>query len=591
MTAPSDTWYLKVAENQCYGPERLQTLVQWAEQGRIVPGQSASTDAKHWIPVEDIPELELNWYLRTKDGKHQGPFNRLAAEAVLQSSKVPAGTTLVPKEAIQPAQIPPAQPSLLATEEPPAQPPQTDQPAMENPTREVIYDPDPNPEDLSGTAPDSPPIQHELEAVRNELQKALADRDRLVQETTTLRTELQTIQSQLTNQQAASASLREHLTLVEEERRQAKEQLAELETNAAGAKHQSEAVQAELEREKQQRQQAETALQRAQAELEKARHSALDWQQKLDASDARCRELQQANETLSQSLEVAQNQGKEAQEQLEQERQNRSEKEQTLDAVKAELESLKREHSELLSASNSRDLELQDAIAALQRQVEELQNPEHLAKLADQRDFTQVHELVADELLSLEESLDTERSCLAKIRESSTTRQERLQERIFALRKLLGSDSDEFRRNALHRTQAANTARIMAEVNTYKANCQQEIRELLETREEQARQINLLKAEEARLKAQVEEGARHTVGFDQLKEDLARVTAQLEQERRVRISDQEQFNSIQNSLLKRIDELEQSNPFLSTERRLDEATRAGYRPPSSWPGGGDLPRG
>jgi hypothetical protein len=97
-------WFLRIAGGTVFGPVPLKSLVVWAEQGRIVPGNEVSPDRENWVKAETIPELEMKWFVDDGAGKTVGPFNRLAAESFLKSGKAPAGARIVetPSPAAEP---------------------------------------------------------------------------------------------------------------------------------------------------------------------------------------------------------------------------------------------------------------------------------------------------------------------------------------------------------------------------------------------------------------------------------------------------------------------------------------------------------
>ena len=51
-------WYLRT-QDETFGPESMEKLVEWARLGRIQPGQEVSDDNEIWRRVEDVPFLDL----------------------------------------------------------------------------------------------------------------------------------------------------------------------------------------------------------------------------------------------------------------------------------------------------------------------------------------------------------------------------------------------------------------------------------------------------------------------------------------------------------------------------------------------------
>ena len=92
MDSPS--WYLRT-QDETFGPETEEKLVEWARLGRIQPGQEISDDNIVWRRVEDVPFLDMRFSIDIGDGNPRGPFNRAAAEALLASGRLPPTASLV----------------------------------------------------------------------------------------------------------------------------------------------------------------------------------------------------------------------------------------------------------------------------------------------------------------------------------------------------------------------------------------------------------------------------------------------------------------------------------------------------------------
>ena len=87
-------WYLRT-QDEVFGPESQEKLVEWARLGRIQPGQEISDDNIIWRRVEDIPFLDMRFSIDLGDGNPRGPFNRAAAEALIASGRLPPTATMV----------------------------------------------------------------------------------------------------------------------------------------------------------------------------------------------------------------------------------------------------------------------------------------------------------------------------------------------------------------------------------------------------------------------------------------------------------------------------------------------------------------
>lgn len=104
-------WHLRTHDDE-YGPVTRERLVEWARMGRIQPGQEVSEDGENWIPVTDVPFLDMRWSIDIGDGTPRGPFNRAAAQALLDSGRLPKGSRMV--EVAPPPQPAPATPAAGA---------------------------------------------------------------------------------------------------------------------------------------------------------------------------------------------------------------------------------------------------------------------------------------------------------------------------------------------------------------------------------------------------------------------------------------------------------------------------------------------
>ena len=94
----AETWYLRT-DGTTYGPKTREELAAWAKIGRVMPGQDVSADCEIWHPVEDVPFLNMRWSIDIGDGNPRGPFHKDAAEMLLRSGRIPAGSKLVESRA------------------------------------------------------------------------------------------------------------------------------------------------------------------------------------------------------------------------------------------------------------------------------------------------------------------------------------------------------------------------------------------------------------------------------------------------------------------------------------------------------------
>ncbi|MBP5511282.1 MAG: hypothetical protein J6Z49_10225, partial [Kiritimatiellae bacterium] len=90
-----DQWYLRTGGTSTFGPVSMEGLILWAEQARVLPGHEVSRDKETWIPAEQLPELRMTTYIDLGDGNMGGPFNRKAAETLIETGRVPKGAKLI----------------------------------------------------------------------------------------------------------------------------------------------------------------------------------------------------------------------------------------------------------------------------------------------------------------------------------------------------------------------------------------------------------------------------------------------------------------------------------------------------------------
>jgi len=88
------TWYLRT-QDDTFGPETEERLVEWARRGRIQPGQGISRDGLVWRKVEDMPFLDMRFSIDIGDGRARGPYNKAAADALVASGRLPAAAKVI----------------------------------------------------------------------------------------------------------------------------------------------------------------------------------------------------------------------------------------------------------------------------------------------------------------------------------------------------------------------------------------------------------------------------------------------------------------------------------------------------------------
>ena len=166
-------WYLRT-QDETFGPELQEKLVEWARLGRIQPGQEVSDDNVMWRRVEDVPFLDMRFSIDIGDGNPRGPFNRAAAEALLASGRLPPSSTIVEvREPFSEPDEPAVQPEQLEQPEQPELPAQPEQPeSSEKPESSEQHDQSAQSEQSEHSEQSNtpqPPVQEVVREVRVEV--------------------------------------------------------------------------------------------------------------------------------------------------------------------------------------------------------------------------------------------------------------------------------------------------------------------------------------------------------------------------------------------------------------------------------------
>ncbi len=90
----ADNWFLRI-DSETFGPKTRECMIEWARLGKILPGHKISNDNEIWQDVTEVPFLDMRWGIDIGDGIERGPFNREAAQSLLSSGRLPAGSKLI----------------------------------------------------------------------------------------------------------------------------------------------------------------------------------------------------------------------------------------------------------------------------------------------------------------------------------------------------------------------------------------------------------------------------------------------------------------------------------------------------------------
>lgn len=153
----NNQWYLRT-QDETFGPESKARLLEWARLGRIQPGQDISDDGETWTPATEVPFLDMRWSIDIGDGRPRGPFNKMAAQALLSSGRLPPGSRLVE---VRP---PFAAPAVVQDE---VRAPEGSAPSASQETAPVPTPPPPPPDE-------TPALRKEIERLKEVLKAAEA---------------------------------------------------------------------------------------------------------------------------------------------------------------------------------------------------------------------------------------------------------------------------------------------------------------------------------------------------------------------------------------------------------------------------------
>ncbi len=90
----ADTWFLKI-DSEIFGPKSRECMIEWAKLGKILPGHKISNDNENWQYVTDVPFLDMRWSIDIGDGVERGPFNKEAAQSLLNSGRLPPESKMI----------------------------------------------------------------------------------------------------------------------------------------------------------------------------------------------------------------------------------------------------------------------------------------------------------------------------------------------------------------------------------------------------------------------------------------------------------------------------------------------------------------
>ncbi|MBO4288431.1 MAG: hypothetical protein J5985_09755 [Kiritimatiellae bacterium] len=530
-----DQWYLRTGGTATFGPVSLEGLILWAEQARVLPGHEVSHDKETWMPAEQVPELRMTTYIDLGDGNMGGPFNRKAAETLIETGRVSKDAKLIDETE--------GDGNTAAGEKV-----SDDSPAPQGKSRSSKSGEDGDAEDWREKA--------------GQLETALAGRDRELAARDEQIASLQTKLAEQKQKLAELASAGESAGRFQEEAALAKQEqqalLAALDDMKAENARLRESAKAEavktsgensdllarldaLEREL-----ADVQAQRTQ---EQAERDALRTQ--LTETENLCREREEAVKT---SLAAANAERERLVAELaEREKTAKEEADAALAAANAERERLAAELAEREKTAK----EEADALGAKVARLEKIcaLGPDAIVKFeTDQR---AVYGLMKEEVDQLSQKLEDERGYLEKLKELINAHQEEMLETRRSLLRRLGTSPIDMTHQAVRdRASESQLATLRGQIENSNLNAQRDMR-LAEQREtELLQKIRQLEGEIAHMHDAIQIAERKAADTERLKEQLELREKELNDERRERALEQEQISAVRKALLIRVETLE-----------------------------------
>lgn len=543
-------WYLK-ANDETFGPESRDRLVEWAKMGRIIPGQELSADGEKWYPVTEVPFLDMRWSIDPGDGNPRGPFNRAAADALLKSGRLPPTAALVETRGpFGDEPFPPCEEQPSASQEPPAVSPE--QPAAAEEPGAV----------QEGAQADSPAAIAAIEAERAKLasekasfeaektklesarRKLEGDRLRLEEEKrrlesakSELESEKQSLAAELDSaKSAADAGLAEARSAAEAElaaaKAEAAAELAQAKAEAAEelAKAKAEAAE-ELARVKAEAAEMEKNLG---LELERYGRDSAEAAEKLRAAEARAADLERqladtvADREKQLALADSRLRGARADAAAAIEagaKQHASDAAAIADANdRAEIAAKRvadaeRQYADLLEQSNRREKEYQTRIARLGDELQRVP-PDSAAAAAATAAIFELMQMEADDIAR---TLEQEKRDAEDARQVWLKREDRLLARRQELLKKIGDGPSNMLKRAVgDHPDDAKTVRLRQELDKVKQINEQMMREAERREQEANEKIKRYEVEVSRLRNSSTQGALASAQIQQLKEELVK---------------------------------------------------------------------
>ncbi len=506
-------WRLRTADGALYGPAKLEKMILWAEEGKILPGCSLSQDEQTWIPAENIAALDLRWYIHDGSGQLRGPLNKRAAQNLINAAPNSAALRLV---SAREASAPHLRPLVKA--------PEPDTPLLQG-----LDLPDPEPRVLKNK-PETIALKNQITQLQNEF----AEKE----------TSLQQRIDQLTQNEA---SLQSTITQLQAELAQKDTQFNDSTSDAIN----------EL-----------TALQDSNDELQRAVKSLTA---ELAQKDTALIQLQSQHTHLATRHTQLQHDLANSAAQLAdtQARLDAELREHTL--TRDQLAELQTQHTQLLAdfaeltdLANTRDNDLSETISRLQHDLDQ-------ARTRTPSALDDLRPLLLEEIDALDKDLDHERVTAEAIKSLSAQRQAALQNRQQLILQKLNAAPAPTNPDAYLKTGAQT--RLQADLQLLRDTHAIEMRKSEEREHALLRKLRATESSLDSLRAQVANIDNRAQTNRELNETISRLKQQLLTLQKHRDADINRFDSERSALLNRITQLETPPPNSPNPNRDDPPSR------------------
>ena len=509
----TEKWYLRT-QDDTFGPETRDRLLEWAKMGRIQPGQEISNDGETWRPAVEIPFLDMRWSIDIGDGTPRGPFNKHAAEALLKSGRLPPGSKLV--------EVPPA------FEEASSPAPKEDEPPVAQSEPVAVE------QEVARPEPEVKVVEKIVEVPVEVVKEVPVEK--IVEKEVIKEVPVEKIVEKEVRVEVPVEKIVEKEKIVEVESPALLAKAAALEAAVAAAREEGAQALAAAQEERNQ------ALAAARAEGARA----------VDAvREEGARALDAAREAQAQALSAA-----------------RKEREEALSAVRAEGEKALSEERAEREKAKKELAEAKRETLTLESEIKRL--PPNAKEAADTE--AAVYWLMRGEADDLEKTLAAEKAEAEAAQKRWRERAERLAARRVEILKKIGDDAKDMKQRALRanpvdpRTvqlrQELDALRLVSERNAYESG--QRIKDL-------TRALNEKRTEADRLAAQVGDVKRLQEQIRELREKLQLREKELLAERQMNEELRRSNAASQQALLARLSELENGLPGRTNQSREAQA--------------------